>query len=295
MSDQDVKAEPSLTALERKWAQEAAEREQTLTDAYKEGSLDVQKIPGSVLERIPKPTGWRIVILPYRGAAKSKGGILLADQTIEKITVATTCGYVLSVGPLAYADTAKFPSGPWCKPGDWIIFGRYAGARMNIDGGEIRILNDDEILDFVQLTLQKDYEVRFIELMPVGRAENDFTNGYMSSEEIKARLPQLIPVEQQEGVAEIYRTRGALGRIGFITPISCNFCSQCNKLRLTADGKLKTCLHSEKEIDLKKALREGQPGDLEKVLTEAIMGKEEKHHLGSGQAPISRDMNKIGG
>lgn len=146
MSEHDVVAEPTLTALERKWAQEAAEREQTLTDAYKEGSLDVQKIPGSVLERIPKPTGWRIVILPYRGAAKSKGGILLADQTIEKITVATTCGYVLSVGPLAYADAAKFPTGPWCKPGDWIIFGRYAGARMNIDGGEIRILNDDEIL-----------------------------------------------------------------------------------------------------------------------------------------------------
>ncbi len=146
MSEHDVKAEPTLTALERKWAQEAAEREPTLTDAYKEGSLDAEKIPESVLDRIPKPTGWRIVILPYRGAAKSKGGILLADQTIEKITVATTCGYVLSVGPLAYADAAKFPTGPWCKPGDWIIFGRYAGARMNIDGGEIRILNDDEIL-----------------------------------------------------------------------------------------------------------------------------------------------------
>jgi len=86
------------------------------------------------------------VILPYRGAAKTKGGILLADQTIEKMTVSTTCGYVLSIGPLAYADAAKFPTGPWCKQGDWIIFGRYAGARMNIDGGEIRILNDDEIL-----------------------------------------------------------------------------------------------------------------------------------------------------
>jgi hypothetical protein len=98
MSEHDVKAEPTLTALERKWAQEAADREQTLTDAYKEGSLDVEKIPESVLDRIPKPTGWRIVILPYRGSAKSKGGILLADQTIEKITVATTCGYVLSVG-----------------------------------------------------------------------------------------------------------------------------------------------------------------------------------------------------
>jgi len=136
-----------MTALERKWAEESADREPKLTDAYSDsGKLETEKIPASVLERIPQPTGWRIVILPYRGAAKTKGGILLADQTIEKMTVSTTCGYVLSVGPLAYADAAKFPTGPWCKQGDWIIFGRYAGARMNIDGGEIRILNDDEIL-----------------------------------------------------------------------------------------------------------------------------------------------------
>lgn len=142
-----MNAPEQMTALERKWAEEAANRVPQLTDAYSEsGKLETDKIPPSVLERIPQPTGWRIVILPYRGAAKTKGGILLADQTIEKMTVSTTCGYVLAIGPLAYADTVKFPNGPWCKQGDWIIFGRYAGARMNIDGGEIRILNDDEIL-----------------------------------------------------------------------------------------------------------------------------------------------------
>ena len=97
-------------------------------------------------ERLPRPTGWRVVVLPYRGARKTKGGIELADQTIERQQLTTTCAYVLSVGPLAYQDTSKFPTGPWCKEGDWIIFGRYAGARMMIDGGEIRILNDDEIL-----------------------------------------------------------------------------------------------------------------------------------------------------
>jgi len=86
------------------------------------------------------------VILPYRGAKTSKGGIALADQTVERNQLTTTCGYVLEVGPLAYADREKFPEGAWCKKGDWIIFGRYAGARMSIDGGEIRILNDDEIL-----------------------------------------------------------------------------------------------------------------------------------------------------
>jgi co-chaperonin GroES (HSP10) len=108
--------------------------------------MNVDKLDEAVMDRIPKPTGWRIVILPYRGTNKSKGGIALADQTIERQQLTTTCGYVLKVGPLAYADEAKFPHGAWCKEGDWIIFGRYAGARMNIDGGEIRILNDDEIL-----------------------------------------------------------------------------------------------------------------------------------------------------
>ena len=141
----------SMTALEQKWAEEAATKKPELTDAYKrDGGIDVKKIDEAVMDRIPKPTGWRIVILPYRGTNKSKGGIALADQTIERQQLTTTCGYVLKIGPLAYADTTKVPHGAWCKEGDWIIFGRYAGARMNIDGGEIRILNDDEILAIIE-------------------------------------------------------------------------------------------------------------------------------------------------
>jgi co-chaperonin GroES (HSP10) len=139
------------TALEKKWAEEAAAKKPELSDAYtKDGELKVDALNEDVLKRIPKPTGWRVVILPYRGANKTKGGIVLSDQTIMREQLTTTCGYVLEVGPLAFADTAKFPLGPWCKKGDWIIFGRYAGARMNIDGGEIRILNDDEILATIQ-------------------------------------------------------------------------------------------------------------------------------------------------
>lgn len=138
------------TALEEKWEQEAAveaEKPPVLEDAYADdGSLVVENLEGSVKDRIPKPTGWRIVILPYRGAKKSKGGIVLAEQTIEKQQITTVCGYVLAVGDLAYKDEGKFPNGAWCKEGDWVIFGRYAGARIGLDGGEIRILNDDEIL-----------------------------------------------------------------------------------------------------------------------------------------------------
>jgi co-chaperonin GroES (HSP10) len=137
----------TVSALEEKWAKDKEEIGPVLDDAYNEdGSLAVDALEETVRNRIPKPTGWRIVLLPYKGAEKSKGGIVLADQTREKQQITTVCAYVLAVGPLAYKDTVKFPEGAWCKEGDWIIFGRYAGARIGLDGGEIRIINDDEVL-----------------------------------------------------------------------------------------------------------------------------------------------------
>lgn len=142
-----MEADATLTALERKWQQEAADRGPSLDDAYSaDGKFDPSKIESVVMDRIPHPTGWRIAILPYRGTEKSKGGIVLAEETQKRTQLATTCGYVLKMGDLAFSDESKFPHGPWCKEGDWIIFGRYAGSRISIDGGEIRILNDDEII-----------------------------------------------------------------------------------------------------------------------------------------------------
>ena len=76
--------------------------------------------------------------------------MILPDQTLDRESIATVCGYVLSVGPLAYKDKEKFPAGPWCVEKDWVIFGRYSGARFKIDGGEVRILNDDEIIAVIQ-------------------------------------------------------------------------------------------------------------------------------------------------
>ena len=108
--------------------------------------LDPKSLKKSVLDRLPQPTGWRILVLPYGGVKKTKGGILLSDKTQETIQMTTVCAYVLKVGPQAYRDTWRFPSGPWCKKGDWVIFGRYAGSRFKIEGAEIRLLNDDEII-----------------------------------------------------------------------------------------------------------------------------------------------------
>ena len=112
----------------------------------KEKVLDPNKIEPSALDRMPTPTGWRILVLPYMGPSKSKGGLYLPDEAVERTQLTTVVGYVLKVGDLAYADKDKFPEGPWCKPKDWVIFGRSAGSRFKIEGGEVRILNDDEII-----------------------------------------------------------------------------------------------------------------------------------------------------
>ena len=99
--------------------------------------------------KLPVPTGWRILVLPFKGKKKTKGGILYSDEQIDRQQLATVCGNVLAVGPQAYTGE-KFPDGPWCKGGDWVIFARYAGSRFKIDGGEVRLLNDDEIIATVK-------------------------------------------------------------------------------------------------------------------------------------------------
>lgn len=108
--------------------------------------LDPSKIEASVLERMPQPSGWRLLILPYKGSAKTKGNVFLPEEYVERQSLATVVAYVLAIGPDAYKDQAKFPNGPWCKKGDWVMIGRYAGARFRIEGGEVRIINDDEVI-----------------------------------------------------------------------------------------------------------------------------------------------------
>ena len=125
----------SKEALQEKYNQEPKRKEQDLTSEH---------------AKLPKPTGWRLLVLPFKMKEKTKGGILITDDVIERSQVASTCGLVLEVGPDAYRDKERFPEGPWCKKGTWVIFARYAGSRMKIDGGEVRLLNDDEVLATVE-------------------------------------------------------------------------------------------------------------------------------------------------
>ena len=99
--------------------------------------LDPTLLDQSLIDRMPSPTGWRMLILPYRGKGTSEGGIHIPDKVLDDGQIQTVVGYVLKQGPLAYKDTAKFPSGPWCEEKQWVIFARYAGSRFRIDGGEV--------------------------------------------------------------------------------------------------------------------------------------------------------------
>jgi cyclic pyranopterin phosphate synthase len=159
-------------------------------------------------------------------------------------------------------------------------------------------INDDEIGDLVKLTRMLPINVRFIELMPIGHAFQWFKEHYVSVDSIIKRLPDLVPEDkvQGSGPSVNYRLPGAaMGTVGFIGALSHNFCNRCNRIRLTADGKLKPCLHSDLEVDLRPALREGE-GSLGDMIARAIELKPKKHSMNySNGMDGKRDMYQIGG
>ena len=125
--------------LEEKYKEEAKTAEPT------KEPLNPENIK-SVVDELPTPSGWRLLVLPFTPKEKTSGGLIIAQESLDRLRIATNCGYVLKIGPLAYFDKEKYPTGPWCKEKDWVIFARYAGSRLPIEGGEVRILNDDEVL-----------------------------------------------------------------------------------------------------------------------------------------------------
>lgn len=175
----------------------------------------------------------------------------------------------------------------------------------------MRGVNDDEILDFARLTVNDGWHVRFIELMPFvsdtcweGYAEesSDRLQGqFMPVSEIKEKLSSLGTLEPAtfitgNGPAKYFRLPHASGTIGFISPVSQHFCENCNRLRLTADGKLRLCLFSDDEIDLRTPLRTGiSPGKLREVIIEAVKVKPSQHQLSQGAVPRKRFMSQVGG
>ncbi|NLL18310.1 MAG: GTP 3',8-cyclase MoaA [Clostridia bacterium] len=154
--------------------------------------------------------------------------------------------------------------------------------------------NDDEIEDFVSLTLKEEIQVRFIELMPLGETAGWEPGSFISNDEVLRREPGLIPlpIKGQGTVARMYKLPHGKGQVGLISPLSNHFCHYCNRLRVTPDGKLKACLHSSREINLKNVA----PEELPSLIMEGIMSKPYRHHLSREQASLTqRNMNEIGG
>lgn len=165
----------------------------------------------------------------------------------------------------------------------------------------IRNLNDDEVQDFARMTLTTPRHVRFIEFMPIGSRDLWNDEKYISTDELKKsveKIGPLIPVRfRKRGPARYFRFDGAPGVIGFISALTHHFCGDCNRLRLTADGKLRPCLFSETEIDLKPALRQQSPDkEIERLLQLAIEVKPEGHKLDKRDDLSSlKQMSRIGG
>jgi GTP 3',8-cyclase len=174
----------------------------------------------------------------------------------------------------------------------------------------MRGVNDDEILDFARLSMQEGWHIRFIELMPFNSSnppeEHNISGGgqpqqFLPINEIKDRIETLGKLEPVSGMtgagpAKYFRLDGAKGTLGFISPISDHFCFSCNRLRLTADGKLRPCLLSDREIDLKSVLRGGESTEkIKEKIIEAIMSKPKGHELATGKNPEKRGMSQVGG
>jgi len=156
-------------------------------------------------------------------------------------------------------------------------------------------LNDDEVSDFAAVTRERPWHVRFIELMPVGRNLH-LTDRFVAADEVLKRIEVLEalapdPGPVGNGPARYYRYPGAPGTIGVITPLSHNYCDRCNRMRLTADGRLRTCLFGDHEVDLRGPLRE--TGAIEDAVSRALAGKPKRHYLELGTAAGSGGLSAL--
>ena len=169
------------------------------------------------------------------------------------------------------------------------------GIKVKINCVVIKRFNDDEVYDFIEMANYYPIDVRFIELKPLGEGEYFYENGYFNISNFINDIDELYKIEDEKGsTARLYQAKYAKGRIGIITPISCQFCNTCNRIRITSDGKIKLCLHSNEETDIRYYLN--KPMIFKEVLKEIILKKPDKHNLlESNSSDTYRQMYEIGG
>ena len=240
----------------------------------------------SICRRAARVPGIREVCMTTNGLRLPELAVPLREARVRRLNIS-----------LDTLDSEKYAQITRCG----VLSDALAGIHAALEAGYDKIklnavliggFNDDEIEEMAKLTLRYPLDMRFIELMPIG--ENGFgKEAYLPYTEVLRRLPELMPLPGEGGAAKLYRLPGALGNVGLISPVSAHFCSGCNRLRLTADGKLKPCLHSSAEYPIKGLDKAGMAA----VMKEAILGKPEWHGLldYANRSQAARSMNRIGG
>ncbi len=229
------------------------------------------------------------ILLPRFAEALREAGVARVNVSLDTLDRA------------GFEEIARRPARRFDETLEGLRAAEEAGfAPIKINCVIMRGLNDHEVIDFAEITRERPWHVRFIELMPVGQNLH-LTDRFISADEVLDRIrsiEDLVPDSgpRGNGPAVYYRFPGGAGTVGVITPLSHNYCERCNRMRLTADGKLRTCLFGDHEVDLKSPLRE--TGRIEGAVAEALAGKPRRHYLELGTAAGSGGLaalSQVGG
>ena len=229
------------------------------------------------------------ILLPRFAVALRKAGVARVNVSLD------------TLDRYAFEEIARRPARRFDETMEGLRAAEEAGfAPIKINCVIMRGLNDHEVVDFAEITRERPWHVRFIELMPVGRNLH-LTDRFISTDEVLEKIRSIEdllpdPGPRGNGPAVYYRFPGGAGTVGAITPLSHNYCERCNRMRLTADGKLRTCLFGDHEVDLKGPLR--ATGRIEDAVAEALAGKPKRHYLELGTAAGSGGLaalSQVGG
>lgn len=236
-------------------------------------------------------------------------GVLLADYA-EKLFAEGVRYINVSLDTLQPEKFKKITGKDhYHKVWDGLLAAKKAGFKIKLNVVAMKGVNDDEFQDFSRLALEQPFQVRFIEFMPVGEKNSWHKEQFIRADEIKALLAEvgtLTPHQKSHGTgpARMYQLEsrdGRTGEVGFISPISHHFCDQCNRLRLTSEGKLRSCLLNDNETDLKSLLREGgSDQEIAKSIKKTILNKPQGHTLQQDTTIAEKSscggrMSRIGG
>ena len=237
-----------------------------------------------ICRRVAATPGITETCLTTNGALLRKFAAPLREAGVSRLNISLD-----TLNHARYRDLTRI--GELSDTLDGIAAAREAGFEgIKINAVLMRGENDDEIRALVDLTRDGTTHVRFIELMPIGSMAQWTKARFLENSAVLRAVPELIPAET-DGVAQLYKLPGAAGSVGLISPVSSHFCASCNRIRITADGKLKPCLHSADEINLR-----GLHGaSLLEAISTAILAKPRRHHIDENTSASARDMFLIGG